>query len=81
MTVAFHFSHVHVWLVFFFGGDAGTRFQAAGYPDEEEDVVAEHEGKANSFGYLNRADSHHCSVCMRRQMLMGSSHALLGPSS
>ncbi|GMN50343.1 hypothetical protein TIFTF001_019491 [Ficus carica] len=58
-----------------------TRFQAAGYPDEEEDVVAEHEGKANSFGYLNRADSHHCSVCLRRQMLMGSSHALLGPSS
>lgn len=44
------------------GGDAGTRFQAAGNPDEEEDVVAEHEDQADSFGNLNRVDSHHCSI-------------------
>ncbi|PON51970.1 Sybindin-like protein [Parasponia andersonii] len=49
-----------------------TGLQAAGNPDEEEDVVAEHEDKANSFGYLNCADSHNCSICLwRLQLLMG----------
>lgn len=45
-------------------GFAGTRFQDAGNPDEEKDVVAEHEDKANSFGYSNCLDSHNCSLCV-----------------
>ncbi|MBA0704539.1 hypothetical protein Golax_016791, partial [Gossypium laxum] len=42
-----------------------TRFQAAGNPDEEKDVVAEHEGKADSFGNPDRIDSHYRAVHLR----------------
>ena len=45
--------------------NAGTRFQAARNPDEEEDVVPEHEDQADSFGNLNRLDSHHCPICLQ----------------
>ncbi|MBA0708672.1 hypothetical protein Golax_023768, partial [Gossypium laxum] len=38
----------------------GTRFPAAGNPDEEKDVVTEHEGKAYSSRNLGRFDPHHC---------------------
>lgn len=43
----------------------GTRFQAAGNPDEEKDVVAEHEGKTDSFRNPDRIDSHYCAVHLR----------------
>ncbi|KHG28831.1 Vesicle-associated membrane protein [Gossypium arboreum] len=43
----------------------GTRFQAAGNPDEEKDVVAEHEGKADSFRNPDRIDSHYRAVHLR----------------
>ncbi|KAF4347826.1 hypothetical protein F8388_009086 [Cannabis sativa] len=48
----------------------GTRFQAAGDPSKEEDVVAEHEDKANCFGNLNRTDSDNRSICLWRLPLL-----------
>lgn len=38
---------------------AGTRFQATGQEDQEEDVVAEYEAKADCFGYYRCTHSHH----------------------
>jgi hypothetical protein len=40
----------------------GTSFQAARGPDKEENVVAEHENKADSAGDLDCPDSHHSIV-------------------
>ncbi|MBA0795517.1 hypothetical protein Gohar_006375 [Gossypium harknessii] len=55
----------------------GTRFPAAGNPDEEKDVVTEHEGKAYSSRNLGRFDPHHCTVCLSRlQMFMNCMCAL-----
>ncbi|KAF4386974.1 hypothetical protein G4B88_024546 [Cannabis sativa] len=48
----------------------GARFQAAGDPSKEEDVVAEHEDKANCFGNLNRTDSDNRSICLWRLPLL-----------
>ncbi|MBA0553412.1 hypothetical protein Golob_012597 [Gossypium lobatum] len=54
-----------------------TRFPAAGNPDEEKDVVTEHEGKAYSSRNLGRFDPHHCTVCLSRlQMFMNCMCAL-----
>nr|TKS12033.1 vesicle-associated membrane protein 72 [Populus alba] len=44
---------------------SGTRFQAAGDPDKEENVVAEHENKADSVGDLDCPDFHHSIVNLR----------------
>ena len=41
---------------------AGTRFQATGNQDEEKDVVAEHEDKADSFGHSDCLNSHHSVI-------------------
>ena len=38
---------------------AGTRFQATGQEDEEEDVAGEYEDQADCFGYHHRSDSYH----------------------
>lgn len=41
---------------------AGTRFQAAGDPSEEDDVAAAHENKADSSRHRHRSGSDHSSV-------------------
>lgn len=52
-------------------GLAGSRFQAAGDKDEEEDVVTEHEDKADCFGHHYCINPHHNIVCLPwLQMLM-----------
>ena len=38
---------------------AGTRFQATGQEDKEEDVVGEYENEADCFGHHCCPDSHH----------------------
>ncbi|RVW22215.1 Vesicle-associated membrane protein 722 [Vitis vinifera] len=43
-------------------GVAGTRFPATGNQDEEKDVVAEHEDKADSFGHPDCLNSHHSVI-------------------
>ncbi|THG23896.1 hypothetical protein TEA_016713 [Camellia sinensis var. sinensis] len=40
----------------------GTRFQATGDQDKEEDVVPEYEDKIDCFGYHHCVDSHHFPV-------------------
>ncbi|PPR94287.1 hypothetical protein GOBAR_AA26392 [Gossypium barbadense] len=55
----------------------GTRFQAAGNPDEEKDVVTEHENKADRARDSDRVDSHHRTVCLSwLQLLMNRSVAI-----
>lgn len=50
---------------------AGTRFQATGNQDEEKDVVAEHEDKADSVGDPDCLNSHHSVIHLWwLQMLM-----------
>lgn len=52
-------------------GVTGAGFQTAGNPDEEKDVVSEHEDKTDCSGNHNCLDSHHSIVCMRwLQLLM-----------
>lgn len=52
-------------------GVTGTGFQAAGNPDEEKDVVPEHEDKTDCSGNHNCLDSHHSIICLRwLQLLM-----------
>ncbi|MBA0715354.1 hypothetical protein Golax_014257 [Gossypium laxum] len=54
-----------------------TRFQAAGNPDEEKDVVTEHENKADRARDSDRLDSHHRTVCLSwLQLLMNRSVAI-----
>ncbi|MBA0617753.1 hypothetical protein Godav_027175 [Gossypium davidsonii] len=54
-----------------------TRFQAAGNPDEEKDVVTEHENKADRARDSDRLDSHHRTVCLSwLQLLMNRSIAI-----
>ncbi|MFQ6633720.1 hypothetical protein Gotur_012236, partial [Gossypium turneri] len=54
-----------------------TRFQAAGNPDEEKDVVTEHESKADRARDSDRLDSHHRIVCLSwLQLLMSRSVAI-----
>lgn len=45
---------------------SGTRFQATGNEDEEEDVAAEHEDKANRAGHFNCVDPHHSTLHLRQ---------------
>lgn len=48
------------WLFLFLClGFAGSRFQAARYKDEEEDVVSEHEDKADCLGHHHCINPHH----------------------
>ncbi|CAK9141477.1 unnamed protein product [Ilex paraguariensis] len=43
---------------------AWCKWEAAGDQDEEEDVVPEHEDKADCLGYPHSLDFHHYSVCL-----------------
>ncbi|MBA0819946.1 hypothetical protein Gohar_025662, partial [Gossypium harknessii] len=53
------------------------RSQAAGNPDEEKDVVTEHESKADRARDSDRLDSHHRTVCLSwLQLLMNRSVAI-----